>query len=428
MGCTTPTIWGKTQSPWQASRRRRIRMRFTARIAVIAVVTFLAGCCAIQRLIAKHEQLEFPVQLAKKKLNDPLNFTEVNEHVYALYAISDGRNGNMGSNRVRVLVVAWKNTKSDYKCRFPGGTIVDAEKPYEMAENHAMPFGTYFINCKIPKNETVGSFVKFTQGNSTWVDAPVIYNIPKKYKIKNYEHKLTICLPYFFGDLYTTELLVEFMELNRILGVDHVVVYINETEAFTHLSEAIAFYKKSNFLEVIHLPIPLRDDQIWYHGQLVAVTDCLYRNMGVSRFVAFQDLDEFLIPQKPELLPRTAPLLMLMETLLVDDIASIRVPTQYMHWKSFGELMTLRNTMRQSSIDSGLTKCVLRPEMIFEQGIHHTSRVIQDHYNATNGDENVIRLYHFKMKGGSQEDMRIVRDYGDRLTQKYREVMAKLSL
>ncbi|VDN25911.1 unnamed protein product, partial [Cylicostephanus goldi] len=62
------------------------------------------------------------------------------------------------------------------------------------------------------------------------------------------------------------------------------------------------------------------------------------------------------------------------------------------------------------------------------QGIHHTSRVIQDYYNATSGDENVIRLYHFKMKGGSQEDMRIVRDYGDRLTQKYREVMAKIAL
>ncbi|EPB78624.1 hypothetical protein ANCCEY_02262 [Ancylostoma ceylanicum] len=157
-------------------------------------------------------------------------------------------------------------------------------------------------------------------------------------------------------------------------------------------------------------------------------TDCLYRSMGVSRFVAFHDLDEFLIPQKPELLPQTAPLLALLNTVLVNNVASIRVPTQYMSLQDTGELITLKNTLQRSYTDKTLTKCVVRPEMIFEQGIHHTSRVIQDNYKAIAGDEDTLRLYHFKTRGGSKTDTRIVRDYGDRLTQRYREVVAQIGL
>ncbi|PIO57989.1 hypothetical protein TELCIR_20587, partial [Teladorsagia circumcincta] len=94
---------------------------------------------------------------------------------------------------------------------------------------------------------------------------------------------------------------------------------------------------------------------------------CLYRNMGVSRFVAFQDLDEFLIPQNPNSSSEVAPLLATLKTLFVKNVASIRVAARYMKITNLGELRTLRNTIRSRRLDTQLTKCVVRPEMIFEQ-------------------------------------------------------------
>ncbi|KAK5982710.1 Glycosyltransferase family 92 protein, partial [Trichostrongylus colubriformis] len=97
------------------------------------------------------------------------------------------------------------------------------------------------------------------------------------------------------------------------------------------------------------------------------ISDCLYRNMGVSRFVAFQDLDEFLVPQNENSSSDPAPLLTAIKKLFVGNIASIRVPAQYMSIKDFGEMRTLRNTLRSRYLDVQLTKCIVRPEMIFEQ-------------------------------------------------------------
>ncbi|EYC15684.1 hypothetical protein Y032_0036g3295 [Ancylostoma ceylanicum] len=471
-------------------------MRFAVRVVAISVAAFLASCCVIQRFISVQEPLLFPAEQVNKTVhhdnNHNVSFVTINKSSYALHAIRDGRSGNMGAHRVRVLVVA--RGAVDYKCRFPDGTVVDAEKSYEMSENHAMPFGVYFVNCETPANETVGGSLEFTQKKSPWVTLPVRYDIPDEKTVKDWKHQLTICLPFVFGDsrrfmheysaavaygtyCRRTTFSFQFMELNRILGVEHVIIYLDESDIPANLSSVISFYENMNVLEVVRLRIPVASKQIWYHGQLVAVTViefvsalilsplhrsiivgrssfalifyvtlrycclevsldnclcsahyCLYRSMGVSRFVAFHDLDEFLIPQKPELLPQTAPLLALLNTVLVNNVASIRVPTQYMSLQDTGELITLKNTLQRSYTDKTLTKCVVRPEMIFEQGIHHTSRVIQDNYKAIAGDEDTLRLYHFKTRGGSKTDTRIVRDYGDRLTQRYREVVAQIGL
>ncbi|EYC15683.1 hypothetical protein Y032_0036g3295 [Ancylostoma ceylanicum] len=420
----------RSPNEYESPRRQPPQMRFAVRVVAISVAAFLASCCVIQRFISVQEPLLFPAEQVNKTVhhdnNHNVSFVTINKSSYALHAIRDGRSGNMGAHRVRVLVVA--RGAVDYKCRFPDGTVVDAEKSYEMSENHAMPFGVYFVNCETPANETVGGSLEFTQKKSPWVTLPVRYDIPDEKTVKDWKHQLTICLPFVFGDRYSGKSLVEFMELNRILGVEHVIIYLDESDIPANLSSVISFYENMNVLEVVRLRIPVASKQIWYHGQLVAVTDCLYRSMGVSRFVAFHDLDEFLIPQKPELLPQTAPLLALLNTVLVNNVASIRVPTQYMSLQDTGELITLKNTLQRSYTDKTLTKCVVRPEMIFEQGIHHTSRVIQDNYKAIAGDEDTLRLYHFKTRGGSKTDTRIVRDYGDRLTQRYREVVAQIGL
>ncbi|KAK6025935.1 hypothetical protein OSTOST_08149 [Ostertagia ostertagi] len=157
-------------------------------------------------------------------------------------------------------------------------------------------------------------------------------------------------------------------------------------------------------------------------------SDCLYRNMGVSRFVAFQDMDEFLIPQAPNSSSEAAPLLATLKTLFVKNIASIRVTARYMKITDQGELRTLRNTIRSRHVDTQLTKCVVRPEMVFEQGIHHTSRVIQNYYETRVVNGTTLLLYHFKSVGGNVTDNRIPTDYGERLQRRYERVLKEVGL
>ncbi|KAK6050388.1 hypothetical protein COOONC_12107 [Cooperia oncophora] len=246
----------------------------------------------------------------------PESFVKLNSSVFALGATYDARVGNMGQQYVRVLLVA--RPHRTFKCRFASGTIVDGGKLYEMSENHAMKYGVYFLNCPIPPNERVSDRIEVkVMGNAApWRPVPVLYYIPPETAIKDYKYELTICLPFLFGKRYSGKAVVEFMELNQILGVDHFVVYLNKKDIPDSLLNVVDFYERLGLLEVSRLEIPVNPKHIWYRGQLVTITDCLYRNMGVSRFVAFQDLDEFLIPQTPNASIHSAPLLVTPENVI----------------------------------------------------------------------------------------------------------------
>ncbi|VDL84069.1 unnamed protein product [Nippostrongylus brasiliensis] len=324
-----------------------------------------------------------------------------------------------------------RRTPREYGCRFANGTVVESGKPYEMAENHGRSFGVFFANCPIPLNETVDDTIEVMTTNvgASWSDVPIIYNALESIEESSYEHDLTVCLPFLYGNRYSGKEFVEFIELNRILGVQHFVAYVGETDIAKSLKKAASYYENLGILTLNRLEIPVSPSRIWYHGQLIAITDCLYRNIGVSRFVAFHDLDEFMIPQNLTSTEGLAPVIDALQELFLDNVASICLTTQYMIPRHKGELRTLYNTVAAQRVSTKLSKCVVRPEMVFEQGIHHTSRVIQNHFKSIHGDPNVLRLYHFKQTTDyHKEDTTVVVNYGERLTRRYKEVVKKIGL
>ncbi|KAK5980911.1 hypothetical protein GCK32_022211 [Trichostrongylus colubriformis] len=60
------------------------------------------------------------------------------------------------------------------------------------------------------------------------------------------------------------------------------------------------------------------------------------------------------------------------------------------------------------------------------QGIHHTSRAIQDHYEMPEIDGTSLVLYHFKSIDGNNTDDKIPRDYGERLRSRYKKVLREI--
>ena len=98
--------------------------------------------------------------------------------------------------------------------------------------------------------------------------------------------------------------LIEWIELNRILGADFFTFY-NYTSG-PAVNDVLNFYARQGLLEVIPWRLPMGVDtwprkdtpvEIHYFGQLAASNECLRRNRDLTEYIVVIDLDEFIIPR-----------------------------------------------------------------------------------------------------------------------------------
>lgn len=214
---------------------------------------------------------------------------------------------------------------------------------YELCENHDRPFGGYVYSCRVPQYADVGKLgfvtISFEKLGSN-VPIPLQSVRPPKHKItrldlfpnrtnandtvqvgQNYKSNreqeynslsnntgdeamsqksftFAICISPLFGNI-SVHRLVEFIELSRLLGAEHFIFYNHSVTP--EISAVLQFYigKKLASVQAWTLPPHIHNDSdmfIWYLGQLLAHNDCLYRSMPRFDLVAFNDIDEFIVP------------------------------------------------------------------------------------------------------------------------------------
>ncbi|KAI0240499.1 hypothetical protein LSAT2_008728 [Lamellibrachia satsuma] len=102
---------------------------------------------------------------------------------------------------------------------------------------------------------------------------------------------------------HTAARIVEWMELNRIIGVTHVTIYNNSLSAeaarvFAHYAAAgfVEFRQSTNFID------DPSETTIHMHMSPV-INDCMYRNMHRFSKILVIDLDEMIIPRAHNNLP-----------------------------------------------------------------------------------------------------------------------------
>ena len=91
--------------------------------------------------------------------------------------------------------------------------------------------------------------------------------------------------------------IVSFIELYKLLGVQHVTLYTRDVASSitSHLEQVYDV----EFLEIIKWTDHLHEKEpIHYYGEILAIHDCLYRNMNRVKYLAFVDLDEVLAPKR----------------------------------------------------------------------------------------------------------------------------------
>ncbi|XP_043919222.1 uncharacterized protein LOC122794665 isoform X1 [Protopterus annectens] len=124
----------------------------------------------------------------------------------------------------------------------------------------------------------------------------------------NFEHNFTVCLPTLFAGYNKVLQFVQSIEMYRILGAQHIVLY--KTNCSKDMETVLEYYEKIGFIEVIPWPVTsyLNPSKGWqmsshpgdihYFGQVVIMNDCLYRNMYKSKFIFLHDIDEIILPLK----------------------------------------------------------------------------------------------------------------------------------
>ncbi|XP_053388593.1 uncharacterized protein LOC128551703 [Mercenaria mercenaria] len=190
-------------------------------------------------------------------------------------------------HRVSVICQLWQTT-SDKQLQFMQQTEAEIVAP---SGGNRYSYASTIFACQINATESP-THVSLVLNSC---DNPLnMLRIREVSKPEKYERRFTVCTAPLFGFRDSLRL-VEWIEFNRILGADKILLYNYSTSAKVH--EIISHYLKSDLIDVIQWRFPFPSFDIEFFAQKAALNDCLFRNKNVSEFIVNIDTDEFIIPR-----------------------------------------------------------------------------------------------------------------------------------
>ena len=142
-------------------------------------------------------------------------------------------------------------------------------------------------------------FLTPEKSNELWVRVA----FPSGRSSSSYSQKdqFRVCIPPVFGlTLKKLTPLLRTFESNLFFGADRIVLYNHSLPADTE--SFLESYISEGKVELLNWPLSrtglLSQHQIHYHGQNLAINDCLYRNQGATHYLLITDLDELIVPRK----------------------------------------------------------------------------------------------------------------------------------
>ena len=337
---------------------------------------------------------------------------------------------------VRLLVLKHKQHHSSLLCSVTAGGrhLTLFPQVYTMCENHGKVYEGLIYSCVLPATlytlpQNV-SVVSLSQGGRHRTETTFNLDvIPTQRDLeKGY---IGVCVPPLFGDL-SLAAIIHFLQMCKVLGADRVFMYLANVS-----SEIRKFllHQSSNdpSLSVIDWKLPgnISDssDAIWYHGQLLAIQDCLYSNMASFRYLLFLDLDEMLVPQDtfgwPDMLSK------IFSTVNRDSVAALSFRSTFFDPNQVPEdfeSIHYFQYLHRSSASKVRNKLLVQPHKVFELGIHHLSKPLSDDFLSMNISETIAHVHHYRPCVQTYEpEMNCFQTREDRTMLRYKEMLTHLS-
>lgn len=294
---------------------------------------------------------------------------------------------------LRIILVKKRGHQPQLRCLFDDGTLVSSRDLhgnlfsfYELTENHQRLYGGYSVHCDVPPFADLTKGVRICADGSEVgeVFMPVIHanaskieTLPSKMpKNTQYKHRFTVCVPalHHITNLNTV-FLADWLKVHIRLGVTKFRMYYSEMiptsvkKVFASIEDQAdvefhPLYWKENNRAVIY--------ESWYYIQTMTVNDCLLRSLYDTEYAFFGDLDEVLVPHSVNISNWSE----MVDRIWTDrNIPGICFPAFRFKESPSGMAKSL---IRSSKIDSIRSKCLVRPNAIFEMGIHHISKPYEE--------------------------------------------------
>ncbi|XP_067005101.1 uncharacterized protein [Anabrus simplex] len=318
-----------------------------------------------------------------------------------------------------------------------------AAKVKVIRENWNLKYSACFILCPLgmnlsaPTTVSVVSRLRMPPANHI-----LVRNTDQDPDLRNMTNgipeKLAICVkPLHFNYNQALQML-EFLELNAILGVHHFTLY-NHT-----IGPAVGCILQDYVARGVVTLLPWKlnmvsQKEIRTEGLFAALNDCLYRSMYRYSHTALVDLDEFIIPRHNDTLPQLIKWMGTRMNTRNTGSYSFQNAFFYLQWgddptiakadRLEGGLVTLRKTRRRTKLHphKQRSKYLCRPEFVVEAGNHFVWEFVPGH-GTLNVPPDAAILHHYRVcefggddciKTASVVDQTAYR-YRDRLTERVR--------
>ncbi|XP_072948771.1 uncharacterized protein [Epargyreus clarus] len=116
---------------------------------------------------------------------------------------------------------------------------------------------------------------------------------------QNYQKRtFTVCVKDMMFDKDISQSLIEWIETNKILGVEIIDIYVDTLTST--MKDVLLYYQQQGLVRLFQVPIKHKHNRsLWQRRRdhIITYNDCLYRNIRESEFVAPLDVDEIILPK-----------------------------------------------------------------------------------------------------------------------------------
>ncbi|KAL4234126.1 hypothetical protein ACF0H5_005779 [Mactra antiquata] len=222
-----------------------------------------------------------------------------NTYIYSAYYVKSG-------TEYKVVIIGahrgWEHGEQfvcqlwylNDRTRIIGSMVEEPSSVSKLPEGHGLRYSARLFTCPL-SSDKVPSYVSIVEKSCNTPKSLLPVQVNNKPEVSN--RKFTMCLSPLHSKFSDAHQIIEYIELNVILGADKFVIY-NYSMA-ENVAEVLKYYSRKGIVEVHEWKPPIVDE-IHYFGQVMVLNDCLYRNKNKSEYIVCTDLDEFIIPHSDQ--------------------------------------------------------------------------------------------------------------------------------
>ena len=213
---------------------------------------------------------------------------ELGNGVVRIFAVSESHKDKTVFCRV------WSH-KSDTQATYLVITEAQARITGRGYRRSKVQYYEYLYTCLVPKPGLSPHAVSlaFERCENSTINLPVIM----LEKPEKYPHQYGVCVPVAYNSIDPARI-IEWVELNRILGVTEINIY--NSNLMSDTLAVLKYFENEGIVKIHNAPPPILSWDYWPRklAVIAGLNDCMYRNMFRYNYTIVIDFDEVIVPHK----------------------------------------------------------------------------------------------------------------------------------